>query len=205
MFLEFIWDFDGTLFHTYDGMLLALTLVLRDNNVDETEDITLDRLKISLNYALDYYSKEFNLNKDTLMDSFRKYEEEYGYEKMVPFDNAQEILKYIKEIGGRNFIFTHRDIFCNNLIHKYNLSQYFTEIVTQDMGFKRKPDPDGFNHIINKYRLDREKTITIGDRELDLESGKGANIKTCLFLSKGSKFSKTADFVVKDLIDIKGI
>lgn len=205
MFLNFIWDFDGTLFHTYDGMLSALKMVLEDNGIKEKDENILKRLKTTLGEALDYYSKEYNLDKTYMEAKFREYEEKYGYELMVPFEGLEEILNYIKEAGGRSFIYTHRNAVCNKLIEKHKLTNYFTEIVTKEYGLGRKPDPEGFNYIIDKYNLKREETLSVGDRDLDLIAGKNSGTKTCLFLSKGSAYSENADFVIYNLIDLKDV
>lgn len=205
MFLQFIWDFDGTLFQTYDGMLLALRMVLEDNGITEPDEIILERLKTTLGDTLTYYSRKYNLDKVYMEDKFREYEEKYGYELMVPFEGLEDILKYIKKAGGRNFIYTHRNMICNKLIEKFNLNGYFTEIVTKEFGLGRKPDAKGFNYIIDKYNLNREETLSVGDRDLDLLAGKNSEIKTCLFLSKGSSFSENADFVIYNLSDLKDV
>jgi len=205
MFLQFIWDFDGTLFHTYDGMLLALKMALKDDGIYEKDEIILERLKTTLGETLDYYSNEYNLNKEDLEKKFREYEEKYGYEMMAPFEGLEDILKYIKKAGGRSFIYTHRNVVCNKLIEKYKLTEYFTEIVTNEYGLGRKPDPKGFNYIIDKYNLNREETLTVGDRDLDLQAGKNSGVKTCLFLSKGSSYSENADFVIYNLSHLKDV
>lgn len=205
MFLNFIWDFDGTLFHTYDGMLLALKMVLKDNGINDPDEEILGRLKTTLGEALDYYSKKYNLDKSYMEAKFREYEEKYGYELMVPFEGLEEILKYIKKAGGRSFIYTHRNAVCNKLIEKYKLTNYFTEIVTKEYGLGRKPDPKGFNYIIDKYNLKKEETLAVGDRDLDLLAGKNSGTEACLFLSKGSAYSENADFVIYNLIDLKDV
>lgn len=205
MFLQFIWDFDGTLFHTYDGMLLAFKMVLMDDGINEPDEDILKRLKTTLGEALEFYSKKFNLDKNCMEAKFREYEEKYGYEHMVPFEGLEKILKYIKEIGGNNFIYTHRNSICNKLIEKYSLTGYFTEIVTKEYGLGRKPDPKGFNYIINKYNLKRADTLAVGDRDLDLLAGKNSGTSTCLFLSKGSSYSSNADYVIHSLSDLKDI
>lgn len=205
MFLQFIWDFDGTLFHIYDGMLLSFKMVLSDSGIIERDETILERLKSTLGEALEYYSKEYNIDKACMGDKFREYEEKYGYEIMIPFEGLEDILRYIKKAGGRNFIYTHRNKVCNKLIEKFKLNDYFTEIVTKEYGLGRKSDTKGFNYIIDKYNLNREETLLIGDRDLDLLAGKNSEIKTCLFLSKCSSYSENADFVIYNLSDLKDV
>ena len=46
-------------------------------------------------------------------------------------------------------------------------------------------------YIIDKYGLERERVLTIGDREIDIEAGKKAGIATCLF-NPDKDFVKTS-------------
>ncbi len=46
---------------------------------------------------------------------------------------------------------------------------------------RRKPDPAAFNAIIERHGLDRDATMAIGDREIDVLAGKAAGVVTCLF------------------------
>lgn len=52
--------------------------------------------------------------------------------------------------------------------------QYFTEVITKQYGFKRKPDSEGFMYLIEKYKIDKTTTLVIGDRECKILGGKAA-------------------------------
>ena len=51
-----------------------------------------------------------------------------------------------------------------------------------DQGFARKPAPDAINHLIDRYHLDPEKTMMVGDRKLDIEAGINAKIDTSAYM-----------------------
>ncbi|MEJ2252240.1 MAG: HAD-IA family hydrolase [Candidatus Lokiarchaeota archaeon] len=88
---------------------------------------------------------------------------------------------------------------------KYNaLSNYFEEIITREDEFPKKPDPESFLYIINKYKLPKEKVLAIGDRELDIKAAHSTNIKSCFFNPKG-KTHELADFNIKDLTELERI
>ena len=44
-----------------------------------------------------------------------------------------------------------------------------------------KPAPDAIRYLLDEFQLDPAETIMIGDREIDILSGKNAGIHTCLF------------------------
>jgi phosphoglycolate phosphatase-like HAD superfamily hydrolase len=60
-------------------------------------------------------------------------------------------------------------------------------------------------YIIDKYGLERERVITIGDREIDMEAGKRAGIATCLFNPDSASTSSKADFVITSLKQIPSV
>ncbi|MDI9367567.1 MAG: HAD-IA family hydrolase, partial [Thermotogota bacterium] len=112
----------------------------------------------------------------------------------------------INKNGGSNFLFSHRSNYSmTKLLNYYNMLDLFSEIVSADSGFTRKPDPQAIMYIIDKYGLERERVITIGDREIDMEAGKRAGIATCLFNPDSASSSSKADFVITSLKQIPSV
>ena len=61
------------------------------------------------------------------------------------------------------------------------MDHLFSGFITADMDFPRKPAPDAILYILNEYGLNPEKTVMVGDREIDVLSGKNAGIDGILF------------------------
>ena len=80
--------------------------------------------------------------------------------------------------GGRNFLVSHRNHLVLEILDKAEIASYFTEVVTSENGFARKPRPDSFLYLINKY--DIKHGLVIGDRQIDIEAGKAAGLDTLL-------------------------
>ena len=66
-------------------------------------------------------------------------------------------------------------------VDRFALRKYFTGFVTRENGFPMKPAPDAIRYLLDEFQLDPAETIMIGDREIDILSGKNAGIHTCLF------------------------
>lgn len=79
----------------------------------------------------------------------------------------------------------------------YGLYGYFADFITSVQGFERKPSPDGINYLINKYNIIHSEAIMIGDRDLDLLSGKNAGISACYF-TEGNDKNNNADFIINN-------
>lgn len=204
MFKDIIWDFDGTLFDTYPGMSQAFQMALNEQGIEENRENILKRMKISLGDAIEHYVKTFDIDGKELRKRYNFHESRLDIESIYPFPGVKEICEYIK-LKGRNFIYTHRDRITIKLLEHHNMTGDFTDIVTSEHGLKRKPDPEGFLYIINKYKIDKSHSLAIGDRELDLMAAKNSGVKSCLFDGGCVNNSCKADYVIKHMDELYSI
>lgn len=182
MITEFIWDFDGMLFDTYPHTTAALCEFFRRHGriIDEKE--AFDRLKISIREAFRYFGLPCEDEKE-----FYEIEDDLDFlPRGVPYKGIPEILRYITEKGGRNYLFTHRDRVSVQYLDLYGLTPLFTDFVTREMDFPFKPAPEGINYLIEKHSLNKESCLMLGDRAIDCGSGLNAGIKALLFDEFGS-------------------
>jgi phosphoglycolate phosphatase-like HAD superfamily hydrolase len=79
-------------------------------------------------------------------------------------------------------IVTHRRVqSTQELLEFHELSSYFDDIFSSEQGYPLKPDPTMIFTVLEKYHLIPAETMFIGDRELDIQAGRAAGIRTCLF------------------------
>ena len=67
------------------------------------------------------------------------------------------------------------------ILRDLGLDVYFTEILTSQSGFARKPSPEAATYLISKYHLKPDRTFYIGDRTLDIEFALNSGIKESEF------------------------
>jgi HAD superfamily hydrolase (TIGR01549 family) len=164
--MNILWDFDGTLFNTYPSLVEAFVqLSKRDLDHDEV----LKWLKIDSKTAFKHYGIDESQRAE--------YQRLYNYfaNTSRPFAHLEDVLSQVNS----NVIVTHRDkestLF---LLEKYNLKEYFKEIVSvEEQGFKRKPDSSSYEYILKSYQID----LVVGDRDLDLIPARKLKIKTVAF------------------------
>ncbi len=177
MITEFIWDFDGMLFDTYPHTAAALVEYFRRQGIYIDEKEAFDKLKISIREAFRYFMLPPDGEKE-----FYEIEDDLDFlPRGVPYEGITEILGYIKDNGGRNYLFTHRDRVAVQYLDLYGLTPLFEDFVTREMDFPFKPAPDGVNYLINKHSLKKECCLMSGDRSIDCESGLSAGIAALLF------------------------
>lgn len=182
VYLNILWDFDGTLFDTYPAYTKIFSQVLGDA-VNKQE--IYQNLKVSYSHAIEYYKIPQNIEKE-----MKQLTSEIAPHEMKPFEHVEEIL----EFTNKNVIMTHknRDGVLAILKH-YGWEKYFVDMVTIDDGFPRKPHPASYIHLNDKHGID----LAIGDRELDLLPAKEIGISTCMFQGK----SKVADYHLQNYSD----
>ncbi len=199
MYKDIIWDFDGTLFDTYPVVSDIFSLTLEKFGIKESKELILKNLHISLSETYILFSKKYSLKIEELQKTFLEIEEKTDVSISKPFKDAQILLSSVK---GLNFIHTNR----NNSIYRYldywNYNKYFKEVITRDDAFEKKPNPDVINHFIEKYSLNPQTTLMVGDREMDISAAKNANIDSCYFNSHKRPIISTPDIYIENLIEL---
>ncbi|MBR3767366.1 MAG: HAD hydrolase-like protein [Clostridia bacterium] len=177
MITEFIWDFDGMLFNTYPHTTAALCEYYKRHGKEIDSVEAFNKLKISIREAFKFFGMTEDGEKE-----FYEIEDDLDFKpRGVPYEGIPEILRYIKEHGGRNYLYTHRDKVAIQYLDKFSLTEYFTDFVTREMDFPFKPSPDAVEYLIKKHDLNKENCIMLGDRTIDCGSGLNAGIKALLF------------------------
>jgi phosphoglycolate phosphatase-like HAD superfamily hydrolase len=201
LYRNIIWDVDGTLFDTYPAITRAVLAGLHDLGRDEEFDIVSRLAKISLQHCSKMLAENHHIDFDRLEQAV-----DFHFAKMQavdcpPFAGVLEVCKYIHTIGGKNVIVTHRSRRgTDELLVVHNLAGYFSGCITRDDGYARKPDPAAFEAALSAYQLTREVTLTVGDREIDIQAGQAAGMFSCYYGSKAN--CPEADLVIKSYAEL---
>ena len=174
----FIWDLDGTLLDSYKAILAGI------QETYEQFDIPFDREEVR-NFILRYSVKDllvrdadqYGLDSEEL-NRLRATSLKEKNTQIPLMDGAREILAWTAEQGIQNFVFTHKSDNAFQVLTDLGIIQHFTEILTSDSGFARKPSPEALLYLIDKYQLDKGTTYYIGDRLLDAETAIHAGISS---------------------------
>lgn len=202
-----IWDFDGTLANSYPGMVAATQKALEDNfKIKLSKDTIYSGIKETSirKFVAELLEKNEETSQDDLDIFYKNYSlyEKNFHDQIRLMPHAQVTLDYCRNQGYRQFVVTHRDKSIFEIAKNLGISKYFEEIVSVSDDFKRKPDPDMLNYLINKYNLDNHDMFVIGDRKIDVDFGNGVSAKTIL-LSDDKNL--VADYKVVGLNDLSNI
>lgn len=199
MIKNYIWDFDGMLFDSYPHITTSFEKMMAEEGIEIDYNETKRMFEISFGEVFDYYN-----TTEEQKNRFRSYEHDFDFEPVAkPFPNTVETLKKICLSGCRNYLYTHRGETAFYYLKKYGIYDLFSDFVTSEDGFPAKPAPDAVLHLVNKHNLNKEETVMIGDREIDVMSGINAGVKGCRYTLEAKETN--ADYVIDDIIKILDI
>jgi HAD superfamily hydrolase (TIGR01549 family) len=197
---NYIWDFDGTLYDTYEVMTNAFLQALGEFKVfPPYEEAYQWMKKESVRYAAELYVGAEK--KPSLIERYHEIEHTIQREPL-PFEETRAVIEELSKRGAKNFILTHRDGTVSEFLAQDGLLDYFTEIINAKDGFPAKPAPDSLNYIIEKHHLKKPESVMVGDRSLDILAGKNAGIDTILYDIDGFLGEIPATYTVHHLKDI---
>ena len=178
----FIWDLDGTLLDSYEAILSGIEETYAQFSIPyDKEKVREFILKYSVQDLLVQVAEERKLDVEVL-NQVRAQSLAEKNAQVVLMPGAREVLSWADQVGIRNFVYTHKGDNAFTILRDLGLESYFTEILTSQSGFARKPNPEAANYLIDKYQLNPDNTYYIGDRTLDVEFAQNSGIQSINFL-----------------------
>ena len=184
--IGFIWDLDGTLLDSYEAILAGIeeTFAQFDIPYDKAE-VRAFILQTSVQDLLEKVGEERGLDAD-MLNQVRAQSLAEKNAQVVLMSGAREVLAWADKQGIQQFVYTHKGDNAFTILRALGLDSYFTEILTSQSGFARKPSPEAATYLINKYHLNPDRTYYIGDRTLDIEFAKNSGIQSINYLESSA-------------------
>ena len=178
----FIWDLDGTLLDSYEAILSGIEETFAQFSIPyDKEQVREFILKYSVQDLLVQVAEERKLDAEVL-NQVRAQSLAEKNVQVVLMLGAREVLNWADQVGIQQFVYTHKGDNALTILRDLGLESYFTEILTSQSGFARKPSSEAATYLLDKYQLDSEKTYYIGDRTLDVEFAQNSGIQSINFL-----------------------
>lgn len=181
-FQNYIWDFDGTLCDSYPHTTVQFLRAMGWGM--ERYDEVFRRLQVTWLHAIQHFHMSASADR-----AFRAAANSFAVDPYPTlFPDSHAVLTAIRDNGGRNFLYTLRNMEAVRFLEAAGAMELFHGYVTQENRFPGKPDPTAVRYLMDTYHLDPRETVMVGDRELDGDSGKNAGCAGCLltFLPKNA-------------------
>ena len=197
----FIWDLDGTLLDSYEAILSGIEETFAQFSIPyDKEQVREFILKFSVQDLLVQVAEERKLDVE-MLNQVRAQSLAEKNAQVVLMPGAREVLDWADQAGIQQFVYTHKGDNAFTILRDLGLESYFTEILTSQSGFARKPSPEAATYLLDKYELDSENTYYIGDRTLDVEFAQNSGLQSINFLES----SYEGNHRIQELADIPHI
>ena len=180
--IAFIWDLDGTLLDSYEAILSGIEETFGQFAIPyDKEKVREFILKYSVQDLLVQVAEERKLDVEVL-NQVRAQSLAEKNAQVVLMPGARDVLAWAEESGIQQFVYTHKGDNALTILRDLGLESYFTEILTSQSGFARKPSSEAATYLIDKHQLNPDNTYYIGDRTLDVEFAQNSGIQSINFL-----------------------
>lgn len=220
-----IFDKDGTLLR-FESVWVKIGHNIVDSFIN-TFDVQIDKQDIlqALGLGADYIEPSGILSSGTTNDIikvFNKYVQDDNVEmwtrkNMDALANQYEhqlemikgtdvVLKRLKDSGYLLAVITADDyISTDNFLRKFDIRDYFNEIITSDRVPVQKPNHLILDSLIEKYQIKTSEMIMVGDTPIDMQLGKNGKIGLTIGVLSGTSKHEhlhEADIILNDVTEL---
>ena len=206
-----LFDFDGTIMDTNNVILMSWQHTFRTL---ENREEKVERLVETFGEPLETTMKRFfpNIPVDESIEIYRSYHRDNFGELINLFPGTMELLAEIKRRGYKTGLVTSR-LWNTTLqgLEKYEIREYFDEVVTAEDTNRHKPDPQPIEIALKKLGSKAENAVMLGDTMFDLLCAKNAGVKSVLVgwslaLKDCDDFGEAApDYIIKEAAELLDI
>ena len=107
-----------------------------------------------------------------MFNQFNKYKEA----ESTIFKGIDDLISKLAKNMKLAILTNNKSQYAEEVLEKFNLSNYFSTIVGFNDVSEVKPNPEGILKILDKWNLKPKDAIFIGDMTTDIEAGKAANV-----------------------------
>ncbi|MEJ7166813.1 HAD family hydrolase [Staphylococcus capitis] len=182
MYKNLIFDFDGTIADSKECSIVATQKSFKERGLEEP---TVNLIEYYMGIPIE---KSFSLMSsvdlddhqlEALIKTFRQNYKEVESSYLKLYKHMTEQLQSLSK-DKQLFVVSSKktDVLIRNL-EILDIDHLFTEVIGSDKVNHYKPSPDGINYILNKYQLENEETIYIGDAIFDMQTANSAKVASC--------------------------
>lgn len=174
-----VFDFDLTLADSSKGILICFKHVLEKFGYEIPDDEAIyNTIGMTLTDAFDVLTGiANNPQREEMRKEYVKKADDVMVVNTFFYDNVIAVLQVLQQAGikvgivSTKYRYRISDTFeCQAHSHPYD------EIIGGEDVQNHKPDPQGINMIIDRFKIDKDKVLYVGDSYIDAETAMNAGI-----------------------------
>lgn len=166
-----LFDFDGTLFDTSEGIIASSKYALDSMGIPYDSDRELSAFIGPP--LMDTFIKQYNLDQETATIATKLFREYYGREgvyRCSPYPGMKETLSALRENGISTFVATSKPtVFTLAILKRFHMLDCFNDIVGSNLDNSRSKKAEIISYILEKNGIgDLQDVYMIGDKKQDM-------------------------------------
>lgn len=208
--IAIIFDLDGTLLDSLYDIAICANIVLKEHKlpvheIDDYKKFVGGGAEILIRNCTPKDTSEILIEK--LLKRFKEVYEENLHSNTKPYEGIYDLLEELSKYKVKLAVLSNKPHeftvkYVNKFFNKYNI----LEIHGQKENIPKKPNPTAAINIANSFNISCEKTFFVGDTDVDMKTGKNANMIAVGvkwgFRSLDELLENGADFIVEKPLDI---
>ncbi|HEM4955236.1 TPA: HAD family hydrolase [Streptococcus suis] len=211
MYQTILFDLDGTLTDSGQGILNSVAYALEKMGIEEPDTANLNRFIGPPLY--ESFSRFYQLNPEdtqSAVDTFRVYFKEKGMFENHLYPGIIPLLEELRTAGKTLVIATSKpEIFAKQILEHFGIAHYFDVIAGASLDSSRISKADVIGYAINQLEAFPKHAVMIGDREHDIEGARMHQLPAIgVLYGYGNKqeFEKAgATMIVETVQDLKRV
>ena len=182
-----VFDMDGTILDTLEDLKNSLNFALRENGFPERTTDEVRRFvgngvrKLIDRAAPENTDKE---TKDKIFDTFNGHYKVHCTDNTRPYKGIKESVKTLRDKGIKTAVVSNKEHYGVILLCEKYFPGLFDMAAGSTDAVRKKPAPDTVLSVMEKLGVSPEKTVYIGDSDVDIETAKNAGTD-CISVSWG--------------------
>ncbi|CYU68559.1 HAD family hydrolase [Streptococcus suis] len=211
MYQTILFDLDGTLTDSGQGILNSVAYALEKMGIEEPDTANLNRFIGPPLY--ESFSRFYQLSPEdtqSAVDAFRVYFKEKGMFENQLYPGIIPLLEELRTAGKTLVIATSKpEIFAKQILEHFGIAHYFDVIAGASLDSSRISKADVISYAINQLEAFPNNAVMIGDREHDIEGARMHQLPAIgVLYGYGNKqeFEKAgATMIVETVQDLKRV
>ena len=204
----FLFDLDGTLIDSSEGIINSVIYALKKFGIEETER---EKLHAFIGPPLtDSFTKYYGFSEEEswkAVDAYREYYQDKGIFECKLYDGIPDVLKAVKQAGKKALVVTSKpEVYAKQIMDHFSLTPYFTCVAGMELDGGRGTKAEVIEYAFRENGItDLKNVLMIGDREYDVIGAHKIGID-CLGILYGfgdkEEFAQAgADYVEADVAE----
>ena len=198
-----IFDLDGTLLNTLEGLKNSTNFALKKFNCPE---ITLEQTRSFVGNGVRKLIEraipngEQNPDFEKCLNTFKEHYSKTMYQKTVAYDGIEDMLTELKKRGVKTGVVSNKfDTAVKELCKNY-FDGLIIVAIGESPNVRKKPAPDSVLKAMKILGAKPENTLYVGDSDVDIQTAKNSNLKsvgvTWGFRDRELLEEEGADFII---------